>query len=155
MEAVVEHRDVTALARGLRRMLESKRLIVRRMIGLGLTEPTGTGQLLTRLADGPARIGDVAQMFRCHMSVSSRLVAELSEHGLVTRVADPLDGRSHLVQITDAGRDYLRRYNAEVGRLVDAALAGWSDTDFEQLVSGLGRLNDGLEQALEDVPVPV
>ena len=151
----MEHRDVTDLARGLRRMMESKRLIARRMTGLGLAEPAGTGQLLTRLADGPARIGDVAQMFRCHMSVSSRLVAELSEHGLVARVADPFDGRSHLVQITDAGRDYLHRYNAEVGRLVDAALAGWSDEEFDQLVSGLGRLNDGLERALEDVPLPV
>jgi DNA-binding MarR family transcriptional regulator len=149
----VEHRNVTGLARGLRRMVESKRLMVRRMTGLGLTEPAGTWQLLARLADGPARIGDLAQMFRCHMSVSSRLVAELQEHGLVNRVADPFDGRSHLVQITDAGRDYLQRYNAEVGRLVDAALAGWSDEDFERLVAGLNRLNDDFERALEGIPI--
>ena len=150
----MEQRDVSGLARGLRRMVEAKRLIVRRMTRLGLTEPAGTGQLLSRLAEGPARIGDLAQLFRCHMSVSSRLVAELSDHGLVTRVADPFDGRSHLVQITDAGLVYLDRYNAEVGRLIDTALDGWSADELQQLGAGLNRLNDGLDRALGGLPVP-
>jgi DNA-binding MarR family transcriptional regulator len=130
-------------------------LIVRRLTGLGMIEPAGTGQLLNRLAQGPARIGDLAQMSRCHMSVSSRLVSELEAHGLVGRIADPLDGRSHLVRLTGAGRAYLDRYNTEIGRLIGTALDGWNPVEVSALVAQLERLNDGIDAALAEQPVSV
>ncbi len=49
---------------------------------------------------------------------------------------------------------YLERYNAEVGRLIDTALDGWSADELQQLGAGLNRLNDGLDRALGGLPVP-
>ncbi len=145
----MDEQAVRELIGGLQRLMAAKRAVWRRLGAAGLTLPAGTAHLLDRLAEhGPARVGDLAQASRCHLSVASRLVAELEEHGVVIRRTDPADGRSHLVVLTPAGLEYLRRYREEVGDLIGAALSGWSTTDVADLAVRLDRLNDGLDRAL-------
>lgn len=140
---------VRELTGGLERLMAAKRAIWRRLGSAGLTLPVGTAHLLSQLAEqGPARVGDLAQASRCHLSVASRLVAELEEHGVVARTTDPDDRRSHLVVLTAAGLDYLRRYREQIGELIGTALAGWSEADVADLAVRLDRLNEGLDRAL-------
>ena len=145
----MDERAVRELTGGLQRLMAAKRGVWRRLGAAGLSLPAGTASLLNRLAEhGPARVGDLAQASRCHLSVASRLVAELEEHGVVSRTTDPDDRRSHLVVLTPAGLDYLRRYREQVGDLIGTALSGWSDQDIADLAARLDRLNEGLDRAL-------
>lgn len=54
-------------------------------------------------ADGPRRIGALADDLGVNQSNASRLVARLAEQGLVQRVTDPTDRRASVVEATTAG----------------------------------------------------
>lgn len=58
-------------------------------------------------ADGPRRIGTLADDLGVNQSNASRLVARLAEQGLVQRAADPVDRRASVVEATAAGRRVL------------------------------------------------
>lgn len=55
-------------------------------------------------ADGPRRIGTLADDLGVNQSNASRLVDRLAEQGLVQRVTDPTDRRASVVEATAAGR---------------------------------------------------
>jgi DNA-binding MarR family transcriptional regulator len=64
---------------------------------------------LDRLArDGSQRICDLVSQARITQPGMTGLVTRLAAAGLVTRSADPTDGRAALVSITADGRDYIR-----------------------------------------------
>lgn len=52
---------------------------------------------------GPLRLADLAQAELVSAPSITRLVAELEGKLLVSRTADPADGRASLIQVTDAG----------------------------------------------------
>lgn len=138
------------LAAAVRRLMGAKRAVQRRLTGVGLALPSGGVVVLDRLVvGGPARIGDLALAGRCHLSVTSRLVAELETGGYVARETDPLDGRSHLIVVTDRGREYLQRCLAEVASVFEQALAGWSSDERAAMAEQLTRLGAALDDALQ------
>ena len=53
---------------------------------------------------GPLRVGELAARIPCPQPTATTTVAGLQTAGLVTREADPADGRAARVQITEAGR---------------------------------------------------
>lgn len=57
---------------------------------------------------GPLRVTDLVARERITQPGMTGLVARLEAAGLVTRRADPTDGRATLVTITPAGSDYMR-----------------------------------------------
>jgi DNA-binding MarR family transcriptional regulator len=63
---------------------------------------------LNAVPDG-LRMQDLAMRTVVSRTRVSRIVAELEEHGLVERMADPGDGRASVATITAAGRQELRR----------------------------------------------
>jgi DNA-binding MarR family transcriptional regulator len=70
------------------------------------TENTPAGQLealgfLSR--DGAQTVAQLARLRRVRHQSMSGTVAELEAQGLVSRTSDPVDGRSILVRLTDAG----------------------------------------------------
>ncbi|MFF0492141.1 MarR family winged helix-turn-helix transcriptional regulator [Nocardia sp. NPDC004068] len=60
--------------------------------------------------DGPQRLrmSDLGERVVLSRTRVSRLITELASEGLVRREANPDDGRSAFVSITDAGRERLR-----------------------------------------------
>ena len=59
--------------------------------------------LATVRSQGPLRLAELAQLESVSAPSTTRLIAELEGKGLVTRAADPADGRAILISITDTG----------------------------------------------------
>ena len=99
-----------AVARTARRL--------RQEAGGGLS-PSLTAALATVERHGPLTPSELADRERIQRPTATRLIARLEEDALVTRTADPLDGRSSLIAITPAGAARL----AEMRTRKDAYLA--------------------------------
>lgn len=57
--------------------------------------------------NGPLRLADLAQIELISAPSVTRVVAELEFQSLVSRTADPEDGRASLIEVTDAGQQAL------------------------------------------------
>ena len=57
---------------------------------------------------GPSSIGDLASAERVRPQSMTQIVADLEADGLITRSADPTDGRRALVELTAQGLQTLR-----------------------------------------------
>ena len=71
--------------------------------------PTLIAALATVDRRGPLTPSELAEAERVKRPTATKMVAKLESVGLVERARDPLDGRSHLVSTTRAGRDLLER----------------------------------------------
>jgi DNA-binding MarR family transcriptional regulator len=69
--------------------------------------------LATLAAAGPMRPGDLATRERVSAPTLSRMLAALTDAGLVARTADPADQRCSLLRVTAAGRRELARVRAD------------------------------------------
>jgi DNA-binding MarR family transcriptional regulator len=65
---------------------------------------------------------ELADAERIQSQSLTRILAGLTERGLVTRTPDPQDGRRHLITITSAGVDVLREYTGSRERWLSGAL---------------------------------
>ncbi|MYV99801.1 MarR family transcriptional regulator [Streptomyces sp. SID3343] len=106
-------------------------------------------------SDQPLRAGRVAELLEIDMSVVSRHITHLVDHGWVERRPNPEDGRSCLLALTPEGHAVVA--NATEGRLavVEDRLRDWSDTDAEQLADLLRRLRSSLGYRADPLPVAV
>lgn len=125
----------------LRRTTRQQRQLTRR---LGIEHVTDAAVLGVVEAEGPLRLSDLAERLLVDASVTSRQVAALVAAGLLAREADPDDGRSRLLHVTDAGRADLARWRAVSSGLLVERLTGWDDAELRTLSLLLGRLNDAL-----------
>lgn len=82
----------------------------------------------------------------------TRQVNELERRGLVHRVADPVDQRARLVEMTSGAADAVGRYLREVLGWFSGAMAGWSEQDRADLTRLLGRMVDDLTAQVEEEP---
>lgn len=121
--------------------------------GEELTRPDFT--VLVRLSPKdacgePVRSRDLARSEGLDPSTMSRRLASLTDRGLIAREPDPADGRAHLLVLTEAGRDAVRRERARRVALVTDALDGWDDPDRAELARLLSQLTDSLEARRTD-----
>src|SRR5215469_8579250 len=70
---------------------------------------TSASTLSTLERSGPCRLTALAAAEGVTQPAMTQLVGRLADAGLVTKCADPADGRVVHVQLTDAGRDHLAR----------------------------------------------
>lgn len=106
--------------------------------------------ILGRLYDaGPQRPGVLADHFYLDASTISRQVAALEKAGMVQRVADDLDGRASLLQLSAHGEEVLVATRSERRRVVQALLSTWSAADLKKFATLLGALNAGLDGQLD------
>ncbi|MGH7640596.1 MAG: MarR family winged helix-turn-helix transcriptional regulator [Candidatus Dormibacteria bacterium] len=89
----------------------------------GLT-PTQQAVLATIVREGPLGIAALSQREGINPTMLSRIVAKLTEGGLVSRHADPSDGRAAVVLATERGLRLQRRIRAERNDLLQLKLAG-------------------------------
>ena len=69
--------------------------------------PGGLSVLVQLRSDGPQRLGALAEAIAVTAPSMTRIVSALEAEGLVSREADPDDGRAHRVVMTPAGRTLL------------------------------------------------
>ncbi len=112
-------------------------------------EPS-VGEVGFAVADHLYRLGEVRQRdLVCDLAIEkaavSRAITQLVELGLATRVADPADGRGHLVALSDSGRARLAALLKQRRAEFAAKLEGWSDSELDSLVAMLARYNATIE----------
>src|SRR3954462_1400984 len=103
--------QTTSVAAHLRVVLARAARRLRQEAGTDLS-PSQTAALATIERRGPLTPSEVAVCERIQRPTATRIIARLEEAGLVSRAADPTDGRSSLVSITGEGRELLERLRA-------------------------------------------
>ncbi|WP_370971925.1 MarR family winged helix-turn-helix transcriptional regulator [Amycolatopsis sp. cg9] len=90
-------------------------------------DPSGPGPAVLAVLSRLYRAGthtptELAEAERLQPQSLTRILAWVSERELVTRTADPEDGRRSLISITPAGLAVLREYSVQRERWLAAAL---------------------------------
>lgn len=104
--------------------------------------------LLTIAAEGPRRVGTLADDLGVNQSNASRIVDRLVGQTLVRRTPDAQDGRASLVALTSAGREVLDAVQEHrLAALLDVVV---------RIPGGAGRLADVLGElgAALEAPAP-
>lgn len=114
------------------------------------TDPAAVGVLHELSRTGPVRISALANSLALDISTMSRHVRALEADELIERRRDPADGRATLLDLTDAGQEFLTDAIAERSAVLRAATASWSDDDIAALHTYLTRLANDLGELAEE-----
>ncbi|TCC16006.1 MarR family transcriptional regulator [Kribbella speibonae] len=116
--------------------------------GLALDRPA-IGILLTlAMADGPLRIGEIAERMQVVGPHVTRQVQALEQRGLVRRVADPNDRRASLIEPTETGTEAANRYTSTIIGWFREVIADWPTQDRADLGRLLAKLADDITTRL-------
>lgn len=144
----------TEVAAGLERLMTLLRWLS--PPGLSMTAAATLGTLER---SGPCRLTALAAGEGVTQPAMTQLIARLAESGLVTRSADPADGRVVYVHITTDGRAVLASRRAVRAERISGLLARLSEADQAALAAALpamaelaGMQRDDLLAATGGVP---
>jgi DNA-binding MarR family transcriptional regulator len=107
--------------------------------------------LVTLVGHGPLRHAELAVTEELNPTMLSRIIAKLETAGLVTRLADSVDGRVVHVAATKEGRDVVTRIRNERSDALSLALMGLSEGEHQRLEAALPVL-ESLVERLGDRP---
>jgi DNA-binding MarR family transcriptional regulator len=88
---------------------------------------------VTRGEDMTARLRDVTANMLISQPSVSRLVDRMAARGLISKCADPDDGRGSLVRATETGASLFRRIASAHGRAIAERMSGLTDEELAQL----------------------
>jgi DNA-binding MarR family transcriptional regulator len=132
---------------------------IERLLGLfrSLSPPSGlsltaAATLATLERSGPSRLTSLAVKEGVTQPAMTQLIARLQESGLVSRTADPADGRVVQVRLTDEGRAILARRRAVRAERLAEILARLSPEEQAALGAALPAI-DALANA-QRAPYP-
>ena len=108
--------------------------------------PASLAALATIERLGPLTPSELAKAERVKPPTATRLLARLTENDLVSRAADPTDGRSAIVTITPAGRAMLKRIRSRKNAYLARRMKELPDDE----VDALERAAAILERVLEE-----
>ena len=98
---------------------------------------------------GPISVGNLGRYVGSAQSTTSEMVARLTKSGLVTKVRGPYDGRVVMVELTDQGRQLMKRRRKRVKEAYQNLFSKLSEEERESLVGALRKLNDILSKGTE------
>jgi DNA-binding MarR family transcriptional regulator len=110
-------------------------------VGLSLSKMSLLGTLVQE--GEPIPLSRLAGKLACVKSNVTQLVDRLEAEGLVTRVNDPVDRRSILASITDAGRERFAAGARAIEKAEQDLFGGIAPEDYERLVSFLRQFTSG------------
>lgn len=90
-------------------------------------------------ADGDVIPSEIAKKLGFSRARMSHILDSLETKGYVTRRPDPSDRRRVLVSITESGRDYAAKKNAESVALLSNQLSSLGEHDAQELVRILNK----------------
>lgn len=125
------HRDTL-----LSLLVSSNRLIRIAARAAGSTTPSAQWRTLGILeTDGAMRVGELAAASRVTQPGMTRLLATMTDEGLVSRIPDPDDSRAWLIDLTDRGREELGRWRAVISATLEPRFAALDDAEWTALES--------------------
>lgn len=131
--------------------LTTRNQFLRSLHGYGQRLTPTDGWLLRHLiVEGPARISHLAQWQAVDKSTMTSQVRRLEEIGLVSRNADPNDGRVAIISVTPAGRKAHTDAVEHARRLFSEIISDWPEEEQNTLVTSLERLAGSIEAHLSD-----
>lgn len=95
--------------------------------------PSQLSALATLDRHGPMRLADLADHEGVARSTITRLVRQLDEDGLITRQADPQDGRSTIATLSPAGHTLLTDARGRAQAFLVERIAGLPDMTAEKV----------------------
>ena len=108
--------------------------------------------LLTVVREGPIRLSVLAESESLNPTMLSRVIADLSDAGLVARTSDDGDRRAAWVEATDDGRQLAQRMRRERTDAVNEAMEGLSPSERRVLEVALPALEHLAEQLKDRRP---
>lgn len=96
--------------------------------------------LASLVLGGPLRPSGLADSAGLNPTMLSRVVGKLEAAGIMTRAADPDDGRAARVEVTPQGRRLYQRIRSERTAVIDDALSRLGRDDRQTLISALPAL---------------
>jgi len=98
---------------------------------------------------GPISVGNLGRLVGSAQSTTSEMVARLTKSGLVNKVRGPYDGRVVMVELTDQGRQLMRRRRKRVREGYQALFNRMADTERDSFLSSLRNLDELLTRATD------
>jgi DNA-binding MarR family transcriptional regulator len=120
-------------------------------VAAGLT-PTKISVLLHVARAGRIRLSELSEAEGINPTMMSRVIADLTESGLVERASDPGDRRAALVEATPAGRKLAERIRRERTDALNLALDGLDERERSQIEAALPALERLAEELKGDRP---
>jgi DNA-binding MarR family transcriptional regulator len=103
--------------------------------------------ILRQLAEaGPQNVSALAARLNLDGSTITRQVAAMHRDGLVSRAADPNDGRGTVVTATRTGLRRMEHVSAARRELYGRILEDWPERDRRDLANLMHRLNESLDR---------
>jgi DNA-binding MarR family transcriptional regulator len=125
----VTHRDTL-----LSLLVSSNRLIRIAAQATGSTTPSAQWRTLSILeSDGAMRVGELAVASRVTQPGMTRLLATMTDDGLVSRIPDPDDSRAWLIDLTERGREELSRWRGVISATLEPRFAALDDVEWAAL----------------------
>lgn len=130
---------ISLAARGFARLSELRL----KPLGFGV----GHLPVLVALRDGKADTQrDLARFAKVEQPPMAQMLARMERDGLIQRTADPLDGRSSRISLTQAAQESMPKAIDALFEGNREALEGFSGDEAEQLVSLLSRVIANLDR---------
>ena len=99
--------------------------------------------VLKHIGEGSARTAaDLCRFMQYDTGAMTRILDRLELKGLVRRERSRQDRRAVVLRLAPSGRAQMPRLAAVAGRVLEAHLAGFSNSEIEALKSYLGRMID-------------
>ncbi|HWI30621.1 MAG TPA: MarR family transcriptional regulator [Microbacterium sp.] len=97
---------------------------------------------VTRAPDMTARLRDVTSLMLVSQPSVSRLVERMVARGLVTKCADPVDGRGALVRATAEGAEAFRGLAIQHGRRIADRMSRLDEAELQALLALTAKLRN-------------
>jgi DNA-binding MarR family transcriptional regulator len=108
-------------------------------------EPAAYGLLTVIRREGPIRLTDLAMNIGVGKPSVSRQIAFLESIGLVSKEADPLDGRAQSIRLTPKGEEKMHQVQDARRQVFRERLGEWPVQDLEELARYMSMLNSTYE----------
>lgn len=110
------------------------------------------GYLAMRMLEalGPVNTNALAHALHLDASTVTRQVTALEGQGFVERRANPADGRSSTIALTEHGRQSMRVVEQERRRNIEALVCDWDSVEQIDLGVALTRLNAALAASVTE-----
>jgi DNA-binding MarR family transcriptional regulator len=109
-------------------------------------EPAAYGLLTVIRREGPIRLTDLAMNIGVGKPSISRQIAFLESIGLVSKEADPMDGRAQSIRLTPKGEEKMHQVQDARRQVFRERLGEWPVQDLEELARYMAMLNSTYER---------
>lgn len=109
-------------------------------------EPAAYGLLTVIRREGPIRLTELASCIGVGKPSVSRQIAFLESIGLVSKEADPLDGRAQTIQLTPKGEEKMHQVQDARREVFRERLGEWPVEELQALAGYMAKLNATYER---------